>query len=392
MQQHLKALFVLSVTFCFCLNTQAQFSGWGLKDVMKSSINKKERKTLLGSLEKKKDVVIAMIDSGLQFNHPFIPKNQLFMPSKHPMLPRSQWNKEISANFYGVDFSSKKMTFRPTDIVGHGTHVTGIVKQVFKEAKFLVLKYYDPNGDNTDSSIQALEFAVKCPEVDIINYSGGGPGASAKEKNLIELAKRKGKLLVAAAGNERSNIDFLAYHYYPASYVVENIISVGAHNQKGNIASASNWGSNSVHISAPGKLITSAFIIKNLKKAAGKIKNLLKRVKKNQQHQLAAQEKVEGTYRMTGTSQATAFVSGAAAYLKSRFPSLSMIEIKKVLMNSAHRNNLLRGKNSTQGMLRLVRAIRVAQNTLNPKLKLKKLAEKNNTYPAIIKRSVAKDI
>ena len=54
--------------------------------------------------------------------------------------------------------------------------------------------------------IDALRFAVE-KNVDIINYSGGGPEPSMEELQILKQAEKKGILVVAAAGNEESDID-----------------------------------------------------------------------------------------------------------------------------------------------------------------------------------------
>src|SRR5690606_27261379 len=110
---------------------------------------------------------------------------------------------------YGVDFSGAKVTNTPADQHGHGTHVAGIVKSIFPEVKILALKYYNPKATgqaNLDATIKALKFAVD-NNVDVINYSGGGPEASVEELRVLKEAEKKGILVIAAAGNERSNID-----------------------------------------------------------------------------------------------------------------------------------------------------------------------------------------
>lgn len=357
-----KTLFALALCLVLFRDTSAQFnykSSWGLLDVLEQPA--KNENLLEAEPQKNKDVVIAVIDSGAEFDHPDL-KDSYYMPSNHPMLPKYLWGKSVDQSYYGVDFSRRTISYSPKDTHGHGTHVSGIIKQVYPNAKFLVLKYFDPQAKgeiNTMSSIQALRFAVLCPEVNIINYSGGGPGASIEEKKLILEAQEKGKIIVAAAGNERSNIDLPHFHYYPASYRLDNIITVGAYNSKQDLLSSSNWGE-TVDISAPG-------------------------------YQIASSGKDKSITRMTGTSQATAFVSGALAKLKSSFPDLSLFQLKKIILQSGKINKFLMKRSKTSKMLRIKNAYAMAKNiSKNLSKKLKKVAS-ISLKDKDPKRSVAKD-
>jgi subtilisin family serine protease len=172
----------------------------------------------------------------------------------------------------------------------------------------------------------------------MINYSGGGPEPSREELAILKEAERKGILIVAAAGNERSNIDIRKNAYYPASYGLDNIITVGAINQNANIISSSNWGKNSVDIAAPGFRIKSTVPFS----AAG---------------------------HMTGTSQATAFVTGVAALIKSNYPELSSDQIKNIILASSVKQSNLTGKILGGGRLDAYKALALG----------KKVVESNQT-------------
>jgi subtilisin family serine protease len=304
-----------------------RFSSWGVDpSYQKSSIN------LLGSwkkFKKNKEVIVAVIDTGIQYNHPYLARN-IYIPKK-----------EVSSKNYGIDFSSGSKTLQPLDTHGHGTHVSGIIKSIFPEVKILSLKYYNPKASgqhNLNSTIKALEFAVD-QNVDIINYSGGGPESSAVELAILKRAETKGILIIAAAGNERSNIDLKKNAYFPASYGLSNIITVGAHNEKNIIIKSSNWGEKSVDIAAPGYRIKSAI-------------------------------PGNGAGYMTGTSQATAFVSGVAALIKSQFPKLGSKHIKNIILSSSLKIKSFQGKVLGGGKLDATRALSVAtlvNNKLFPK-------------------------
>lgn len=128
---------------------------------------------------------------------------------------------------------------------GHGTHIAGLIDQyakgivlqkqedtekykelLSKKVKYciVVMKYYDPRtpGNNLTNTIKAIQYAINL-KVDIINYSGGGTDFSKEEEKLVKKAIKAGIKYVAAAGNERSNLNI--EKYYPAS--IDGVIAVG---------------------------------------------------------------------------------------------------------------------------------------------------------------------
>lgn len=296
-----------------------RFTSWGIDPTYKtSSIHLDES---WKKFEKKKDVVVAVVDTGIQVDHPFL-SNNLYVK-----------NAKASGSNYGVDFSQDKPNTKPVDTHGHGTHVAGIIKSVFPDVKIMALKYYNPQASgqtNLNSTIKALEYAVS-QNVDVINYSGGGPEPSAQELAVLKKAERKGILVIAAAGNERSNIDVKQNAYYPASYGLSNIITVGAHNESNKIISSSNWGSKSVDIAAPGFRIKSAI-------------------------------PGNGAGYMTGTSQATAFVTGVVALLKAQYPEFNYNQLRNILLSSSLKMKTLEGKVLGGGKLDAARAMDVAEH------------------------------
>jgi subtilisin family serine protease len=302
-----------------------QFTSWGIEYESNSSINLNEA---WKKFHKRKEIVVAVIDTGIDPQHPFLNKN-LFVPGG-----------AMTSTNYGMDFSkgaSVKTT--PMDEHGHGTHVSGIIKSISPEVKILALKYYNPKAsgtDNLNSTIDALRYAVE-QNVDVINYSGGGPEPALDEMKILKEAERKGILVVAAAGNEESDIDNKKNAYYPASYGLTNIITVTAYDQSIMTLPSSNYGKQSVHISAPGYRIKSSMPFGR-------------------------------SGYLTGTSQATAFVSGVAAMLKSQFPNLPMQKIKDAIIESAKKEKTLEGKCLANGRLDASRAQEIAAGFAGEKL------------------------
>ncbi|MBY0413807.1 MAG: S8 family serine peptidase [Bdellovibrionales bacterium] len=293
------------------------FVSWGVNPDNNASINLLEA---WKKFKKKKEIVVAVVDTGIDPTHPFL-QNNIFVETGR-----------IDTNNFGVDFSKdKKSKGAPTDQHGHGTHVSGIIKSIFPDVKILALKYFNPTAsglDNLNSTVEALKYAVD-NNVDIINYSGGGPEAAMEELRVLKEAERKGILVVAAAGNEESNIDDKRKAYFPASYGLKNIITVTAHDEELKILSSSNFGKTSVDIVAPGYRIRSS-------KELGRVGFL------------------------TGTSQATAFVTGVAALIKSQYPNISTDKIKEIIKASAKREVTMEGKCASGGRLDAASALAMA--------------------------------
>lgn len=303
-------------------NLKSRFTSWGIDPKLAESSIKLELPWK--RFKKNKDIVVAVVDTGIQFNHPFLKDNLYVSQGK------------LSKRNYGKDFSFKTKTSTPNDTHGHGTHVSGIIKSIFPEVKLMALKYYNPQASgqaNLNSTIKCLEYAVD-QNVDVINYSGGGPEPSIEELRVLKKAEKKGILVIAAAGNESSNIDVRKNAYYPASYGLSNIITVGAHDQKVNLIPSSNYGKYSVDIAAPGHRIKSAVPF-------------------------------GGAGVMTGTSQATAFVTGVAALIKSRFPMFRYDEIKNIILSSSKKNSKLEGKVLGAGKLDATRAFTLAESIIS---------------------------
>ncbi len=202
-----------------------------------------------------------------------------------------------------------------TDFHGHGTHVSSIIAAVAPKATIIPVKYYSEHlsgGAAVAKTIEAIDYAV-AQHVDIINFSAGGPEASAKEFEALRRAEMAGIIVVTAAGNDGLNSDLSFNLYYPGAYGLSNMIVVASTTHEDKLAKTSNWGAVHVDVAAPGEKILGAA--------------------PNHRTSVAS-----------GTSQATAFVTGLAALVKSQNPFLSPQQVKKIILDSADPVESLRGK------------------------------------------------
>jgi len=183
-------------------------------------------------------VVVAVIDSGMDYNHPDLAGN-------------------VSP---GLRYDFVHDDADPMDANGHGTHVAGTIAAVGNNgagvagvtwaAMIMPLRAGNAVGELSVADIvSAIDYAVQ-NGAKIINASYGGSNSSISEFAAIDNARQAGVLVVAAAGNESSNIDLIPV--YPASYGLDNIIAVAATDPHDNLASFSNFGAGSVHVAAPG--------------------------------------------------------------------------------------------------------------------------------------------
>ncbi len=278
-----------------------------------------------------KNVVVAVIDTGIDANHPDLKPNL--------------WKAPMKGSTFGWDFVTRQAN--PSDSHGHGTHIAGIIGAianlktgtagVAQSVQIMPIRYYSetsPGSVNLANTIKALHYAID-NGAKIINYSGGGPEYSEEEFQAMKKAEQRGVLIVAAAGNEHQNTDLEENRYYPAAYEqkgLKNIISVASIDSDGRLLQSSNYGLKSVDIAAPGEGILSTV--------------------------------PGGKYgKLTGTSQATAFVSGVAALILSKQPSLTPIQVKEVIMKSASVSTHLRGKVAASGSLDAVKALNMVTAT-----------------------------
>lgn len=282
-------------------------------------------------------VIVAVVDTGID--------------ATHKDLAQNLWHNssEKRPNVYGWNFVSDQPN--PSDDHGHGTHIAGIIGAIVDTAagvsgvahhvSIMSVKYYSAANSgavNLRNTIRALNFAID-HGARIINYSGGGPEFSQEEFQAIKRAEAKGILLVAAAGNEHQNTDEKQNHFYPAAYHLSNIISVAATDIQNRLLTSSNWGKKNVDVAAPGQNIYSTL-------PGGKFGY------------------------MSGTSQATAFVSGLAALLLSVDPSLSPPQLKKLIVASVDHLPNLETKLTSGGRVNAYAALMALKQQINLKGRL----------------------
>jgi subtilisin family serine protease len=217
------------------------------------------------------DMIIAVIDSGVAYDHPDLNGNVWTHPGEIPGNDVDDDGNGYADDIHGWDFVNDDNN--PSDYSrdlygdGHGTHVAGIiaargnngigVSGVMWQARIMPLQVFDLFETNTFTEaviqninvISAIVYAAD-NGARIINCSFGGPSNSQSQYDAFAYADQKGVLVVTAAGNEDQNNDYVST--YPANYNLPNIITVAATDGRDQLAFYSNYGPNTVDVAAPG--------------------------------------------------------------------------------------------------------------------------------------------
>ena len=280
------------------------------------------------------DVLVAIIDSGVDWTHPDLDDN-IWTNTAEVVNGLDDDGNGYVDDVMGWDFINRDNN--PMDDNHHGTHVAGTIAAeggngigvvgVNWTARILPLKAGTSTGSlPATATIDAVLYAVQMG-ARVINASYGGPSFSLAQRDAIEVAANAGVLFVAAAGN--GGLDGIgdnndSVHHYPSDYDLPNIISVAATDQSDNLAWFSNYGTTSVDLSAPGVSILSTW----------------------------PQFISPYSYNTSsGTSMATPHVAGVAALVYSRWPWLSHLSVKQLILDSIDDLPSLQGKVLTEGRL-----------------------------------------
>ena len=267
-------------------------------------------------------VVVAIVDSGLDYSHPDI-LGQLWINEREEngvagvdddgngyVDDRSGWDFSDAPGLPGTgDYLDRDAD--PMDESGHGTHVAGIVAAatgngrgiagVAPRVRLMILRAgFNLSGGGylqDDDIAAALAYAAE-KGARVVNMSWGSPTQSPLIEAAVQYAAEQGLVLVAAAGNEGSSEVF-----YPARS--KPTIAVGASARGGSVLSFSNYGP-SIDLVAPGHAIWSL--------AMG-----------------------GGYVERSGTSMAAAHVAGIAALVLDRNPHLTPVEVRGALTSNAIR-------------------------------------------------------
>ncbi|HEX8246735.1 MAG TPA: S8 family peptidase, partial [Pyrinomonadaceae bacterium] len=266
------------------------------------------------------NVVVANIDTGINYNHEDLAANMWTNPGETNGNNIDDDGNGFVDDYYGYDFFFSDAN--PQDENGHGTHTAGTIGAVGNNnvgvvginwnVRLMAIKIYNSTGFGTTSAmlINAYNYVrlMKNRGVNIRvtnNSYGGCDEACAYDqatKDALDALGNAGILNVFAAGNNGRNVETEAF--YPASYTSPSILAVANSTSTDTRAGSSNYGPISVDLAAPGTGI------------------------------LSTHTNVSGYASLTGTSMASPHAAGAAALLAARNPNLSPASLKATLMNT----------------------------------------------------------
>jgi len=208
------------------------------------------------------DVVVAVLDTGIDYDHPDLAGNLWTNPGETPDNGVDDDGNGYADDVYGIDTAYGDSD--PFDGQGHGTHCAGTVGAsgdnslgitgVNWDVSIMAVKMLDNTGyGDTAGVIEAIEYADMMG-ADVLSNSWGGYYFDQAEYDAIAAVDR---LFVFAAGNEARNNDTVSPPHNPSSYDLDNILAVGASDNQDERASFSNYGAQTVDVFAPGVDILS---------------------------------------------------------------------------------------------------------------------------------------
>jgi subtilisin family serine protease len=273
-----------------------------------------------------KDIVVAVIDTGVDYNNPDLAPNiYTNMAELNGQAGVDDDGNGYIDDIHGYDFA--KDDGDPMDVYGHGTHVSGTIGASANNDSGIVgvawnvtivpVRFLDDNGGGTlANAIKSIDYATAM-HVNIMSNSWGGGGFSQAMMDSITAARDAGILFTAAAGNNGSDND--KYDFYPAGYQLENVLSVAAIGPSGELAYFSNYGKTKVHVAAPGVNILSYT--------------------------------TNGLQSWSGTSMATPHVTGIAVLMMSADRTLTFTDIKNRLISTSQPRDGLKDKLIANGIV-----------------------------------------
>lgn len=275
------------------------------------------------------DLVVAVIDTGIDYNHEDLQAS---------LYREGDWFGWDFVNNDALPYDDLKLDF--VGHIGHGTHAASIIAAqanngvgfagIAPRVKILPLKFLNASNRGEDAhALAAFSLALE-KGAKIINASWGGTGDPNAEENRlmkegIEILRGHGVLVVAAAGNSQNNNDG-SEPVLPATYPLDNIISVAKSDKSDGMPWNSGYGKNSVHLMAPGQDVLGA-------------------APKNKYRE------------SSGTSFAVPHVVGALALVWSQYPEWTYLQVKEAVLKSVDPASRYSRGTITNGRLNVARGL-----------------------------------
>lgn len=300
-------------------------------------IHAEEAWKLYEAAAEKKQVTVALIDTGVDVTHQELAEGLWVNADEIPGDGVDNDRNGYVDDIHGWNFISHNHLLCRGAEDDHGTHAAGTLNAAWDGkgvtgindshyVKIMVLKALGADGKGDSSTvIEAIRYA-QANGAQICNLSFG---SETYDRQLEQVIRQSPMLFIISAGNGDAggnglNID--QFPVYPAAYTSENIISVANLLFDGNLHDSSNFGVQSVDLAAPGSYILST----------------------------AAEHRFG---YMTGTSMAAPMVTAAAAMLASYHGDWGIAEVREAILSSVQPMESLYGKLATGGILDMGKAM-----------------------------------
>lgn len=280
-----------------------------------------------------RETVVALIDTGVQYLHQELSGSFWTNTDEIPGNGIDDDGNGYIDDVNGWNFYNNNNYIYTGSEDAHGTHCAGTITAKkdneegiagladYDNIKVMVLKAL--GGENGEGTTLSLALAIKYAEANGATICNMSLGTETNDKILYRTMKNSKMLFVVAAGNggeDGRGTDIDKQPSYPASYDLDNIITVANVKADGTLSTSSDYGAVSVDIAAPGTDIIST--------------------------------SSNGKYAyMTGTSMAAPFVTAAAAMVYSSNVSLTTADTKNIILSTVKSDSALTGKVLTGGIL-----------------------------------------
>ena len=254
-----------------------------------------------------RDVVVAVIDSGVDIDHPLL-RDRIWRNPGERLSGRDDDGNGYVDDLHGWNFvDGNNRVFVSEQLDAHGTHVAGIIaatahapsgfESVAPQARIMPLRFIAGHSGRTSDAIAALRYA-EANGADVVNASwAADTGSPALRTVLAEMTIP----VVLSAGNEGQQPG--APVGYPAAYGLANMVSVAALDADGSMARFSSRCADTVDVAAPGSRILSTYPGARLAEASG-------------------------------TSQAAPHVAGVLALALQRHPDADPVALARVVRDT----------------------------------------------------------
>lgn len=289
-----------------------------------------------------RDVIVAVLDSGIDYTHEDLKDVLWTNPNEIENDGIDNDNNGYIDDIRGWNYylNSNDTYNKETTEDNHGTHCAGIIGAskngvgiagITSNANVKIMSLKALGGPKSTGTTKDLVNAIKYAELMGATICNISAGTENPDPLLQSIITDSSMLFVVAAGNGDNNqmgSDNDQHPVYPASFDLDNIISVANLQCNGILHTSSNYGLKSVDLAAPGTTIYSTL--------------------------------VNGRYGyLSGTSMAAPMVTGTLAMVYSLKEDITLLQAKTIILNTVKELPSLSGRLVTGGMLDIYSAISI---------------------------------